>query len=174
MSARIIKAGSLGILRRSLVYIIIAGTWITGGVWLIYHYFLVRQGEFGPETNPLEPWSLRLHGAFAFAAIWIFGLLWPVHIAKLWPHARRRWSGGTVTALFLALIISGYLLYYVGDERIRPSVSEVHWITGVASPIALLHRIRRRKITRNERELNHGNWKRNAAHEAGGTRQEGM
>jgi len=140
------KSGSLGRRRRWTLYFIALGTWLSGGLWLLYHYFLVKQGEFGPETNPLEPWWLKLHGAFAFAALWIFGVLWGIHITKAWPHRKRRWSGGTMTGIFLLLIVSGYLLYYVGDEKARPIVSALHWIVGLASPLALLwHRLRWRK-----------------------------
>ena len=40
------------------------------------------------------------------------------------------------------LIVTGYLLYYVGNERVRNIISGVHWILGLAIPLAyLLHRI---------------------------------
>jgi hypothetical protein len=138
MSASVRKAGSLGHSRRLYLYIIALGTWISGGLWLLFHYFLVKQGEFGPQINPLEPWWLKLHGAFAFAAIWIFGLLWGIHITKTWPGGRRRWSGSLLTGLFLWLIISGYLLYYVGDEKLRPLISILHWSVGLGCPIFFL------------------------------------
>ena len=61
-------------------------------------------------------------------AVWVFGLLWGIHIAKLWPHKRRRSSGGVLTGIFALLILSGYLLYYVGDDNIRPMISALHWV----------------------------------------------
>lgn len=133
--------------RRWSLYIISAGVWLSGGLWLLFHYFLVKQGEFGPVTNPLEPWWLKLHGVFAFAAVWIFGLLWGIHIAKLWPHKRRRQSGGFLTGVFALLIVSGYLLYYVGDDRIRPLISTLHWGIGLVGPVFFgWHRLKRRKV----------------------------
>lgn len=145
MTAQVRKAGSLGRRRRWALYIVGTGVWLTGGLWLLFHYFLVKQGEFGPTANPLEPWWLKLHGAFAFAAVWMFGLLWGIHIAKLWPQIKRRWSGSLLTAVFVLLILSGYLLYYVGDDRIRPEISAVHWIVGLACPIFFVwHRLKRR------------------------------
>ncbi len=121
----------------------------------MFHYFLVRQGEFGPTANPLEPWWLRLHGAFALAAIWMFGLLWGVHITKAWPHQRRRWSGGMLTGVFAFLIVSGYLLYYLGDDALRPIVSALHWGIGLACPAAFfLHRIRRRRRSKHDAQRN--------------------
>ena len=146
MRAHVRKAGSLGGRRRWALYLVGTGVWLTGGLWLLFHHFLVKQGEFGPTANPLEPWWLRLHGAFAFAAVWIFGLLWGVHITKLWRHKRRRWSGGILTGIFAGLIASGYLLYYVGDDRVRPLVSGFHWVIGLLCPVFFVwHRWRRRK-----------------------------
>lgn len=152
MMARIRKAGSLGRRRRWSLYIIGIGVWLSGGLWLLFHYFLVKQGEFGPVANPVEPWWLKLHGAFAFAALWMFGLLWGIHITKLWPHRRRRWSGGILTGIFLLLIVSGYLLYYVGDENVRPIISALHWVIGLACPgFFFWHRLQRKSSVRNAR-----------------------
>jgi len=137
------KTGSLGRPRRWALYIVGAGVWLSGGLWLLFHYFLVKQGEFGPSTNPLEPWWLKIHGAFAFAAVWMFGLLWGIHITKAWPNRRRRWSGGMLTGVFALLIVSGYLLYYVGDEKGRAVVSLLHWTVGLSCPLFFLwHRLR--------------------------------
>lgn len=146
MTARVHKAGSIGRRRRWILYVAGVGVWLTGGLWLIFHYFLVKQGEFGPVTNPLEPLWLKLHGAFAFASLWIFGLLWGIHITRLWPHKRKRWSGGILTGTFIVLILSGYLLYYVGDDNVRPFISALHWVIGLACPCFFLwHRLARQR-----------------------------
>lgn len=122
------------------------GVWLTGGLWLLYHYFLGRQGEFGPVENPLTPWWLRLHGAFAFASIWIFGLLWGTHITVGWPRRKRRWSGGVLAGVFAFLIVTGYLLYYVGSDALRPTLSILHWGVGLGSPaLFVVHRLRLRR-----------------------------
>ena len=140
------RPGRLGRRRRLAIYIVGAGVWLSGGVWLLFHYFLGKQGDFGPIENPLTPWWLRLHGAFGFAAIWIFGLLWGTHITVAWPHHRRRWSGGILAGVSISLIVSGYLLYYVGDDAIRPIVSVLHWTIGLACPVFfVVHRVRLRK-----------------------------
>lgn len=136
----------LGRRRRWGFYTVAAGVWLTGGLWLLFHYFFVQQGEFGVQTHPLEPWWLKLHGAFAFAAIWIFGLLWGIHITVAWPLPRRRWSGASLTGVFFWLTVSGYLLYYVAGDSARSVISLLHWTVGLACPVALFwHRIRKRK-----------------------------
>jgi len=125
----------LGRPTRLALYVAGIGVWLTGGLWLVFHYFLVSQGEFGPQTNLLEPWWLKLHGAFAFATIWMFGLLWSVHVTRAWPSSRRRWSGGLMAGVAAWLILSGYLLYYVGDDKARSVVSVLHWGVGLAAPV---------------------------------------
>ena len=70
----------LGRSRRLALYVVGCGVWTSGALWLLFHYLLVQQGEFGPKISTLEPWWLKLHGAFAFATLWIFGLLWGVHV----------------------------------------------------------------------------------------------
>jgi hypothetical protein len=146
MSTSARKSLGFSLPRRLALYIIGVGIWVSGGLWLLFQYFFVEAGEFGPKIHPLEPLWLKLHGAFAFASIWVFGLLWGVHVTKAWPGARRRRSGGLMTGVFAWLIVSGYLLYYVGDENARSVVSVLHWGIGLASPVAFgFHRFRFRK-----------------------------
>ena len=133
-------------LRRLSVYAVALGLWISGGVWLIAHYYLVHQGEYGPETNPIEPWSLDVHGAFAMMAIWTLGLLWGVHVLAGWRARRGRWSGSVLIAAMALLMLTGYLLYYVADEDLRGWPSLIHWVLGLAGlPLFLWHRFARKQ-----------------------------
>lgn len=142
MSVSVRNSASFARPRRWALYIVGLGVWLSGGLWLLFHHFFAEQGEFGPKIHPLEPWWLKLHGAFGFAAIWIFGLLWGAHVSRAWPRLRRRWSGGLMTGVFAWLIVSGYLLYYVGNENTRSAVSILHWVFGLASPICFgIHRL---------------------------------
>ena len=127
---------------RGLVNLGGLGLWATGAAWLALHDFVVRQGEFGPQRSPLEPWMLKLHGAFAFLAIWTVGLLCGRHVVNGWRDGRRRWSGSVALAVLGVLTATGYLLYYVADDAPRATVSALHWIIGLAAPAAyLLHRL---------------------------------
>ena len=132
--------------RRVEIYTIGVGVWVTGVLWLLFHYFVDHRGPFGPTVSPLETWWLTLHGAFAFGAIWIFGVLWGVHIPAGWARRRRHLSGGLLVGLLAWLIISGYLLYYVGNEELRAATSFTHWLIGLIVPIGFLaHRLKRRQ-----------------------------
>lgn len=133
----------LGARRRLAVYVIAGGAWTTGALWLVFHYFLQRKGDFGPAPHPLEHWWLTLHGAFAFGALWTLGLLSASHILGGWSTGRRRWSGGLLLAFVTTLAVSGYLLYYLGDEIPRKIASLIHWIMGLSSILFFVfHRIK--------------------------------
>jgi hypothetical protein len=119
-----------------------AGIWLSGVVWLIVHYLVNQQDAFGLQTTPSEIWSLKVHGAFAFLALWTGGLIWGVHVVRAWKGGRHRWSGGLLFTGLAVLIATGYLLYYVGDEHARDIISWIHWILGLMLPVAyLMHRI---------------------------------
>src|SRR4051812_48103189 len=93
--------------RRLLVYVMGAGIWLTGALWLLLHYFFFGDGPFAPSPHPLEFWSRASHGAFGFAALWVFGMLWGAHIVEGWRSRRRRWSGSVAFGLFVFSVISG-------------------------------------------------------------------
>lgn len=131
----------LALRRRRLVYGVGTGLWLSGVLWLVFHYFMRREGEFGPMPNPLEHWWLVAHGLFAFMALWLFGLLWGQHIAGAWRTGRSRISGWFLFGVLAVLIASGYLLYYAGGDETRSIVSPIHWIVGLALPLPfLVHR----------------------------------
>jgi hypothetical protein len=109
--------------------------WLSGGAWLLLHYYGQVEGEFGLETNPFETWSLRLHGLFLIPALLGFGGLFVVHMPKGWKNTYQRNIGLALTVLLAVLILSGYLLYYVGDDGLRSWSSIIHWVIGLATPI---------------------------------------
>lgn len=126
------------------VYTVSLGLWMSGAVWLIAHYLLVYEGEFGPLPHPLEFWSIAAHGAFGFASLWLIGLLWSVHVPAGWRSLRRRWSGSVMFGVAAFLILSGYLLYYLGNAEVISVVAALHWAVGLACPaLFLLHRFSR-------------------------------
>jgi hypothetical protein len=121
--------------QRLLIALTGSGLWLTGGLWLIFHYFLRRPGEWGPEPHELEPWWLRLHGAFAFGAIWVVGLLWGAHVLNAWATGRRRWTGGVLVAWLGLQVVTAYLLIYGTDDGAWGVVSPTHWVAGLALPL---------------------------------------
>src|SRR5579864_3246199 len=83
--------------------------WLSGAAWLLLHYFGQMQGEFGPQTNPLEPWLMRLHGLVLIPALLGCGGLFVVHMPKGWKNVSQRNIGIGLSALVATLIGTGYL-----------------------------------------------------------------
>jgi hypothetical protein len=130
--------------RRNTVYAVGAGLWLTGVIWLILHYFMQRQTEFGTQPHPMEFWSRATHALFGFAAIWTLGLLWGAHVVGAWKVQRHRISGAVVFAILAWLIGTGFLLYYLSSDELISTVSLLHWTVGLVLPIPfLLHRFSR-------------------------------
>ena len=128
------------------LYAVSMGLWVSGALWLVYHYGLYQPGEFGLGAHPMEPWWLRLHGACAFAALWLFGLLWGVHVAPGWSRGRLRKSGGWLVGSLIFLTVSGYLLYYLTDDQSRSVASLLHWSAGLTLPaLFAAHRVAPRR-----------------------------
>ena len=131
--------------RRRALYAVVGGAWLTGILWLVFHYFMMRQGQFGSEPHPLDTWWLRLHGAFAFAALWIGGMLWAVHIGPALSRPGKRISGLLLLGMLAILAATGYLLYYAVDDRLRDVVRWAHWLIGVLlAEVLAIHVVRAR------------------------------
>lgn len=136
------QAPRLSTTHRRMTYAILAGAWITGVLWLITHYFFTHRGQFGVEPSALEPWWLRLHGAAAFLALGLAGLVWAMHARLGIARHKRRPTGLILIGAFVLLAISGYLLYYATGDGIREVVSLIHWIVGLAVAVPfLLHSV---------------------------------
>lgn len=116
----------------------ISGLLVASGIlWLVAHYFLRGAGEFGETVNPLEPWSMKLHGAAAMATLFFVGSLLNNHIRRAHHARRNRYSGWSMATLLAWLTLSGYALYYLASEASRSLWSAGHWIPGLLLPLLL-------------------------------------
>ncbi len=133
------RVGALGSRRRRTLYVISIGVWLTGAVWLIYHYFVRSIDQFGFENpHPDQQAWLIAHAAFGVAAVWIFGVLWPGHIIRGWKARVRRTSGGWLFGVVTWLTLTGLALYYIGNSAWREWASLGHWIVGLAALLPFL------------------------------------
>lgn len=116
-----------------------AGTLFLSGLgWLIAHYFLAGPAEFGARHHASEPWWMRIHGAAVMAFLVAFGSLLPGHIVRAWQARKNRRTGLLLLAMMTVLVVTGYGLYYLADEAVRPWISIVHWVGGLAVAGGLL------------------------------------
>lgn len=122
---------------RRWVYAIGLACLLTGAAVLGARWFLMVEGEFGPLPHPLEHWSLIAHGVVASVAAWVFGMVWLAHVRRGLHKRRNLLSGLTAVGLLLALGLTGWGLYYLGDQDWRARTSVVHWVIGIAVTVWL-------------------------------------
>lgn len=125
-------------LSKKLLYPSLFALTFTGVTWLIGHYFLEIQGEFGPEKHPLEIWSLRLHGLSSLFVLLFTGMLLEHHIVSHFKQRRRLATGISLISLSIFLALSGYMLYYLSDDSWRLFFSFSHWIIGLITILFFL------------------------------------
>lgn len=89
--------------------------------------------EFGPETYTAQAVVLKIHGAAAMAFLIILGALIH-HIYPGWRQKQQRPSGVSMVVVCGFLILTGWALYYAGDERFRNWISWMHSILGLLLP----------------------------------------
>jgi hypothetical protein len=127
-------------LHRRLSYWVLGALFASGVLDWVLHGWCHREGPFGPQPHPLEPWMLRLHGAAAMLGLVALGSVLPSHVFRFWTLARNRAAGGSFLALLLVLVASGYGLYYLGGERWRELCRDTHLYIGlVSAPAFGLH-----------------------------------
>ena len=122
------------------IYAVISLSFISGLLWLLFHYFISIPGQFGETHHPLELWCLRLHGAAAMISLIVLGTLLPIHIQRSWQLQRNRYSGLGVLVIFSFLLITSYGLYYLGNDVLRNWLSILHWVIGIILfPLLAVH-----------------------------------
>jgi hypothetical protein len=119
------------------LYLVVGLLTLSGLVWVVCHYILAEEGEYGPMPHAWEGPMMNIHGAAAMLVLFFIGSLLTVHMIKAWRARRNRWSGGGMAALCVLLTATGYGLYYVGDDTVRAWLSWAHWLPGVAMPVLL-------------------------------------
>lgn len=145
----------LGTQHRRWLTISFATLFISGALWLGFHYFMIVKTDFGDGPHPLQQWWLKLHGLAAMATLIIFGSLWLGHIRRAWQHHQNRISGGTTVALMTWLTLTGYALYYFSSEESRPLISVAHWAIGIiALPMLVLHIVSGRRTRHRQARQN--------------------
>lgn len=125
--------------------------WGSGALWLVFHYFLGAEGDYGPVPSPLEKWWLGLHGLAAFAALAAAGSVLPVHARRAWELNKNRATGLGMQAALAWLALTGYALYYFADPDTRPWLPWLHWAAGLGLPALVALHIGRGRARRKTR-----------------------
>jgi hypothetical protein len=117
------------------------------GTGLVYAWmrYLVEPGdEWAVVNHPWQPHFQHLHVLTAPLLVFALGLIWSTHVlGKLANGSENRVAGAGLTALFLPMVASGYLLQVAVDPGWRRTWVWVHiassllWVAAFA-----VHQIR--------------------------------
>ena len=138
MSVPVIR---LGARHERLTYAVFVLLWSSGLLWLVFHYFLGLDGEFGPEPHPFEKWWLRLHGLAAMLALLTIGSVATHHMRLAWNRGKNRHTGLPMLVLTAWLAATGYALYYFSTDDNATWLPVLHWAAGLTLPLMLLAHI---------------------------------
>ncbi|MBD8524163.1 hypothetical protein [Pseudomarimonas arenosa] len=120
---------------RRLLYAVLAGSWLTGTTFFILSRFVEVEGEFGPMKHPWQSPVLAAHGACAFLMLLALGALWTNHVPSAWRSGSSRRLGILLLVITACMVISGWVLYYLAGETLRPWIGNLHFALGAALPL---------------------------------------
>lgn len=114
---------------------------VSGAAWACADQ-LDESAQAGETVRQWKPWLLKIHGFSAMAFVLLLGTLLTGHVRRSWHARKNRANGAFFLGAVSVLTISGYALYYLGDETWRNATSQFHLWLGLSSPILLYWHIR--------------------------------
>jgi len=130
---------------------------VSGGAWAWIHH-LDEAGRASDLLRQTKPWLLKAHGYAAVGFVLLLGTLIPVHIRHSWHARKNRLNGAFFLSAVGLLTLSGYALYYLGDESWRNGASQFHIWLGLAAPILLFFHIRTGQKATGGKQKKAPNW----------------
>ncbi len=133
---RPLKKRVLSFIEKRWLYGITAILWLTGTIWFVLHS-LTPEGEYGSFTQSM---LLRIHGIAAMAFLFVLGIIFH-HIPPGWKNKNQRISGVPLLSICVILTLTGWGLYYLGQENWRSAASLIHSALGIVLPLIILAHI---------------------------------
>lgn len=125
---------------RHILYAACLTLLISGAAWAwIQHLDLAGQAD--EQLVRLKQPLIAIHGISAMAFVLLLGTLLPGHVRRAWQARKNRRNGVFFLASVSLLTLSGYALYYLGDEAWRQTTSRFHLWLGLAAPVLLMGHI---------------------------------
>ena len=130
-------------LKRS-IHIVALAVLLTGIAWIALRFAPGSWIDEAPSRH-LQAQLLKFHGAAAMLALIAFGTLLIAHILPALKNPQNRAAGITLLACAGILALTGWGLYYIGNEDLRGWASDVHIAIGAAAALAFIWHVRYRK-----------------------------
>ena len=122
---------------KRLLFGVLTLSWLSGVTFYVLNRWFGIEGEFGTQKHPWQYPVLQIHGFAAFIMLMSLGAVIAHHVPAAWKTKRLRWAGISLFSVLGVQLISAYLLYYLGNEDIRPIVSTIHTYNGLCIPLVL-------------------------------------
>jgi len=129
---------------------------LSGSTYFFLKYGIENDDPFSVVNHPLEPITLKLHILAGPFLIFVMGMLFRSHVWEM--LSRKRVSakpGGLLTAfLFVATVLSGYLLQTVSSPVIHSALTYLHPASGLGFGLVFgIHALRRKNRGRTVRRI---------------------
>lgn len=121
---------------RLTLYCVSLLLFITGAAWAWADH-LHEAREAGGRWDAFRPTLLKVHGFGAVAFVLLVGTLLPGHVRRAWLARKNRGNGAFFLTVIALLTLSGYALYYLGDETWRKATNLFHLWLGLVAPALL-------------------------------------
>ena len=125
---------------RGALYLAILTLLVTGLAWNWIH-LLDESGTSSKSWREFKPGLMKAHGFAAMGFVLLLGTLLPVHVRHAWHARRNRLNGAFFLSTVGLLTLTGYALYYLGNEKLRALCSDIHFWLGAAIPLLLVWHI---------------------------------
>lgn len=86
---------------------------------------------------------MQAHGAFSFWALLLLGVVWQAHVRSRLRRPANRRTGLALCAAMAVLVVSGYLLYYIGSRELREASGLAHTACGLGLLAIMVLHVRR-------------------------------
>lgn len=134
---------------RRILYAVSLVLLCSGAGWAWVHR-LDAAGQTGAVWRDFKPLLMKTHGFAAMGFVLLLGTLLPGHVRRAWHARKNRNNGMFFLAAVGLLTLSGYLLYYLGDESWRNATSFFHLWLGLATPALLYWHVRQGRAATRE------------------------
>ena len=124
--------------RKLLLYAATGLLWVTGVIYIGVQYSSQGAYEITPVGHWVQSVSMKIHGAVAMIFLMIFGGLLLDHVPTGWRKNEKRITGVWQVVVCSLLILTGWGLYYLGNEEWRSRTRWLHVAVGLFLPLLIL------------------------------------
>jgi hypothetical protein len=135
--------------QKSLIFGSVSLMTLSGLAWIAVQWRFSSESDLIAALPALK-WLIKIHVVAALVSLVALGTLLVLHVPKGWRQTYNKRSGVVNLSSWLALSVSGYLLWYGPQDALRDWVAWSHWLLGVLFPLSICFHLwsRRSRVTK--------------------------